>query len=228
MARKEAVRIFGLLLIGFSGATALAASSVSDRLDAVVGSGLSGFSIEDLSNLESLDMSTQIKAAETSASAAQATTGSASLAGTCKNEKTVNGVAVCYPDASLTPGQALPTVTKAQVCVPGYAGDTRNVSDETKEAIVKTYGIVYNPADEGKVYEIDHLVSLELGGSNDPSNLWPEPYDPPPGAREKDKVEDKLHSEVCGGTITLQRAQEIISTDWYSCYALDLAKQNCN
>ena len=42
--------------------------------------------------------------------------------------------------------------------------------------------------------ELDHLVPLELGGSNDATNLWPE-Y--PPSPNPKDKVEDALNAAVC-------------------------------
>jgi hypothetical protein len=68
-------------------------------------------------------------------------------------------------------------------------------------------------------YELDHLISLELGGCTDcVANLWPEPYNIPMGAREKDKVENYLHKEVCNGEITLTEAQQEIATDWTAVY----------
>ena len=73
------------------------------------------------------------------------------------------------------------------------------------------------PAD----YEEDHFISLELGGSpTDPRNLWPEPYLPKPGAKEKDIVENYLHRQVCSGTMTLEDAQKAIVADWYRVYLL--------
>ena len=63
-------------------------------------------------------------------------------------------------------------------------------------------------------YEVDHFIPLELGGSNDIKNLWPEPADPAPGFHEKDVVENYLHSQVCNGTMTLGEAQKFIATDW--------------
>ena len=70
-----------------------------------------------------------------------------------------------------------------------------------------------------KCYEEDHLISLELGGApKDPRNLWPEPYKPPPGAKEKDTVENFLRREVCAGRLTLEEAQRRIATDWYAVY----------
>ena len=59
--------------------------------------------------------------------------------------------------------------------------------------------------------ELDHLVSLELGGSNDASNLWPEA---PPSPNPKDEVEGALNSAVCDGQVTLAAAQDAIAADW--------------
>lgn len=74
-------------------------------------------------------------------------------------------------------------------------------------------------------YEEDHLISLELGGSpTDPKNLWPQPYNTPTvngellGARQKDRAEGYLHTQVCNGTISLVDAQKAISTDWVKVY----------
>ena len=119
-----------------------------------------------------------------------------------------------YPDPDLTPGAVFSDVTEADVCRPGYARSVRNVSAEEKAAVFKEYGIT---PESGK-YEIDHFISLELGGSNDISNLWPEPYDPRPGAHEKDKVENYLHKEIVDGKISLKEAQSEIATDWYKVY----------
>ena len=58
---------------------------------------------------------------------------------------------------------------------------------------------------------MDHLIPLELGGSNAILNLWPET---PPGFHEKDKVENRLHKEVCAGRMTIEAAQILIAKDW--------------
>ncbi len=89
---------------------------------------------------------------------------------------------------ALTPGAAL-TGNKAAVCWPGYAKTVRDVPEKTKRAVLASYGINCAKRDCGKLYEIDHLVSLELGGSNDIKNLWPQKYEPKPGARHKDQLE---------------------------------------
>ena len=120
-----------------------------------------------------------------------------------------------YPDPDCTPGDVIPGVTAADVCVSGYSSTVRNVPQAEKDEDYAEYDIFSHTNGE---YEVDHFVSLELGGSNDISNLWPEPADPKPGFHEKDKVENYLHSEVCNGTITLEEAQREIATDWYAVY----------
>lgn len=134
------------------------------------------------------------------------------------------GPASLYPNPSLTPGDVFPGVTAKEVCVSGYSASVRDVSSDEKVTVYKRYGIANEP---GK-HEVDHFISLELGGSNMVTNLWPEPYVTPDapgkiGAHEKDKVENALHADVCAGRMTLPQAQETIRTDWYA-YYLKIAK----
>ncbi|HEY9151671.1 MAG TPA: HNH endonuclease signature motif containing protein [Anaerolineales bacterium] len=119
------------------------------------------------------------------------------------------------PDSDCTPGAIFPDVTVAQICKPGYSAQVRNVPDSEKNQVYAEYGIASHSPGQ---YEVDHLVSLELGGSNNISNLWPEPAEPRPGFHEKDKVENYLHSQVCSGAISLQQAQLEISTNWLAVY----------
>jgi hypothetical protein len=118
------------------------------------------------------------------------------------------------PDPTCTPGDVL-NVTKDQVCTSGYSSSVRNVPTSEKDQVYAEYGIASHTAGE---YEVDHFVSLELGGSNDISNLWPEPADPTPGFHQKDTVENYLHSQVCSGAMTLQQAQIAIATNWLTVY----------
>ncbi|MGA2186819.1 MAG: HNH endonuclease [Bryobacteraceae bacterium] len=117
------------------------------------------------------------------------------------------------PDRSTTPGAVLTTNT-AKVCKPGYAGTVRNVPASVKNQAYAEYGAKRKA---GVCCEVDHLISLELGGSNSLLNLWAEPYEPRPGAHEKDLVENYLHylhREVCAGRMDIQAAQDLIRTDW--------------
>jgi hypothetical protein len=118
-------------------------------------------------------------------------------------------------DFACTPGAIFPNVTKQQVCVPGYARSVRNVPQSEKKQVFAEYGITKHPTG---AYEVDHLVSLELGGTNDIANLWPEAATPKPGFHEKDRVENYLHTQVCNGSITLKQAQIEIATNWLNVY----------
>jgi len=118
-------------------------------------------------------------------------------------------------DPACTPGDIISTATKDQICQPGYSTSVRDVPDSEKQKVYAEYGITHHSTGE---YEVDHLVSLELGGSNDISNLWPEAASPKPGFHEKDKVENYLHDQVCSGVVSLEDAQHEIATDWLDVY----------
>lgn len=121
-----------------------------------------------------------------------------------------------YPNPSLTPGDVFPEVSASDICIKGYSATVRHVTTTTKKQVFLEYDVPY-PQPEGSI-EVDHFISLELGGSNDVKNLWPEPADPKPGFHEKDKVENYLHQQICKGLMTLQEAQKEISSDWYAVY----------
>src|SRR4051794_5952995 len=120
------------------------------------------------------------------------------------------------PDRRCTPCARFSRVTRKQVCRPGYASSVRHVTSATKDAVYGAYGIdVHFDGQDG---EVDHLVSLELGGSNARANLFPESSTPRPGSHEKDRLENALHDEVCGGRISLRHAQRLIATGWVAAY----------
>ena len=79
------------------------------------------------------------------------------------------------PDKQLTPGN-MRNVTVRELCTTSTSL-VRNVPESLKKDVFNNYGMNGNDrcvCAEG--YEIDHLVSLELGGSNDIKNLWPQSY----------------------------------------------------
>lgn len=114
------------------------------------------------------------------------------------------------PNPSLTPGDVTQRDT-AEVCASGNASRRRKVSYGTRDRVYLAYGI---PRGQRKgLYEIDHLVPLELGGSNRPANLWPQPL---ADAKLKDRVEERLHDLVCDGEMSLDAAQRAIERDWHT------------
>ncbi len=119
------------------------------------------------------------------------------------------------PDSACTPGAIFTSATRDQICQAGYARSVRNVPTSEKDQVYAEYGIYHHTPGE---YEVDHLVSLELGGSNDIANLWPEAASPKPGFHEKDIVENYLHDQVCSGAISLKQAQIEIATNWLNVY----------
>ena len=121
--------------------------------------------------------------------------------------------ALDMPNRALTPGAVL-TTNAARVCVRGYSARVRDVPQSEKDAVYARYGVIDVPYK----HEVDHLVSLEIGGSNAIANLWPEPYAGRWGARTKDVLEDRLHELVCDGRLGLRSAQRIEASDWVLAY----------
>ncbi len=72
------------------------------------------------------------------------------------------------PDQACTPGAVFTDTVRGQICVSGYSSSVRDVSQSLKNEVYAEYGIYHHATGE---YEVDHLISLELGGSNDISNL---------------------------------------------------------
>jgi hypothetical protein len=159
------------------------------------------------------------------------------------------------PDLTKTPGDVNHRVTTAHICTPGYtegywyehkwypkgqqpkgSKPVRSVSAKEKRVTFMYYGLGGNDriaCTDG--YEIDHLISLELGGSNTFINRWPQTYCRaatddgkeiiPSSARDKDRLENALKTKVCSGLMTLQEAQKEIATDWVSSYKKHILNQ---
>ena len=122
------------------------------------------------------------------------------------------------PDPNLTPGLADPALTKEVICDPHWhTAMVRNVSDQTKDEVYASYGMSRDK--EPCPCEVDHLVPLETGGSNDKKNLWPQSYTTQPwNAHVKDKLENQLHDDVCAGKMPLAAAQWAIAKNWIKLY----------
>ena len=119
------------------------------------------------------------------------------------------------PNPAMTPGDVL-TTDVARICTPGYSKTVRDVPESLKNAVYREYGITHHAPYS---YEVDHLVSLELGGSNSIRNLWPESYTSKPlNAHVKDRLENKLHELVCSGQLGLATAQHAEATNWVQAY----------
>jgi len=122
------------------------------------------------------------------------------------------------PDAGCTPGTRYRPVDKQRVCKPGYASSVRNVPESRKGDVHRAYAMKQHF--NGRNGEVDHLVSLELGGTNATAKLFPEAASPRPASQEKDRLENRLHDLACSGQINLRRAQREIATNWVKAYKI--------
>ena len=118
---------------------------------------------------------------------------------------------------SCSPGAYYKALTQPVICSSSFhTSATRNVPDSEKHQVEIEYGLA--PKGYGSTLEIDHIVSLELGGSNDIANLYPEEANADPGFHVKDELENKLHAMVCADQIPLRAAQRGIASNWQALY----------
>jgi hypothetical protein len=119
------------------------------------------------------------------------------------------------PNLRLTPGATDPVSTR-EICGGPTTRTAPVVPVSLKRKVFELYGVTPPRPD---AYEVDYLITPELGGATDIRNLWPEPYqDTVWNAHVKDQLEDRLHRMVCSGDVDLATAQRDISTDWIAAY----------
>jgi hypothetical protein len=112
-------------------------------------------------------------------------------------------------------GVANPQVTEADLaatlCKPNWTATVRP-SNAYTTALKKAQ---LPPGTDLSKYEEDHIRAIVDGGHPyDPSNLRPQFWEGPNGAKAKDhQVEDVVHRELCVHKITLDQARQIIA-DW--------------
>lgn len=124
------------------------------------------------------------------------------------------------PDRAKTPGETRGPLPLSELCRSGHATHVRReLSDgewiKLKRVVYARYGITHHQRGE---YEVDHLISLELNGSNGLSNLFPQTQRTLWSAAVKDRLENVLHKNVCRGEMTLEAADTAIATNWIEAY----------
>ena len=130
-------------------------------------------------------------------------------------------------DLAVTPG-AVRTTSEDAICHSGTTKQFRHTTESTKKQVYVEYGVDKSKTLPGTkpnavdakrpLFEIDHLISLELGGADTIKNLWPQGYYwHPAGAHEKDLLENELHKLVCSGEMQPTDAQKCIAQDWWAC-----------
>jgi hypothetical protein len=118
------------------------------------------------------------------------------------------------PIRRLTPGATV-ALPAAELCRQ-MPVEPSPISADVRHQVLHAYGMEDLPEHE---YELDYLVTPDLGGAPDPRNLWPEPYGVHVwNARVKDELETLLPRLVCEGKVDLSTAQQDIATDWIAAY----------
>jgi hypothetical protein len=131
------------------------------------------------------------------------------------------------PDVKISPGAvATNGATVEQVMVVGFTKTVRNVPDsEKKQVFIRYFGHV--PKNPG-AFEIDHIISCELNGSQSVENLWPQCYSGVWNARVKDHLENVLAANVRkelaanghdAAEKLLIRYQQEVSNNWTNAFA---------
>ena len=122
---------------------------------------------------------------------------------------------------------------KKTICAKGYTKSVRPPTWYTNQVkgmemagggdvrspttVIRMYHVVGTHINQPlKLYELDHVVPLAVAGNpEDPINLKLQPWNGPDGAHLKDRAENKVHSLVCYGTLSLAQGQQVFLTgDW--------------
>ena len=117
------------------------------------------------------------------------------------------------PNDLITPG-ATTKATDANVCAADFESSVKPVSNAERREALKRYG----KDSSSYTGELDHLVPVSLGGSNEPDNLWPGPTNTVYGSADKKALELKLHQVVCDKQISLKDAQKAFRKDWTAAF----------
>lgn len=118
------------------------------------------------------------------------------------------------PNGDYTPG-ATSSATITDLC--SGSGSARRVVDTAiREQVLQQYRMEHVAPSE---YELDYLITPELGGAAEARNLWPERYDSGVwNAGVKDDLERLLPRLVCDGSVDLAVAQREIAGNWIEAY----------
>ena len=141
--------------------------------------------------------------------------------GACKVQ-IKNGYPV--PDPACTPGAINETLTADVLRNPEFRTSCVRDNATTPAQKASTYAWYQIPHPENnrgvmQTCELDHLISLELGGADSLENIWPQCGPANVVLREryfkqKDAVENYLAKQVHEGLMALKDAQEGIAKDW--------------
>jgi hypothetical protein len=137
------------------------------------------------------------------------------------------------PDPNCTPGAINPTLKVKVLRDPSFRTSCVRSHATSEDEKFKTYNWYHirhpkNNKGSTQTCELDHLISLELGGADTLENIWPQCGPPSVKLRvryfkQKDIVENFLAAQVKAGKMDLAEVQKGIAEDWTQ--YLDTAKK---
>ena len=142
-------------------------------------------------------------------------------AGKCKPKESRGHL---IPDPKCSPGAVNPSLTLKVLKTKGFTTKCVRNMATTPAQKAKTYDWYdldkpTNNSGKTMTCELDHIVSLQLGGADTLDNLWPQCG--PKGValpkrhfKLKDDVENYLARQIKAGKIPLKEAQKGIAEDW--------------
>ncbi len=117
------------------------------------------------------------------------------------------------PNTYQTPGATLKVDAK-RVCAADFEASLKPVANWQRDQALERYG----ERPESFKGDVDHLVPVLLGGSNDPDNLWPMHGTGDMTPEAKAHLAERLHQLVCDGKVSLKDAQNAFKKDWTKSY----------
>lgn len=131
------------------------------------------------------------------------------------------------PHGLQTPGSlTYPAPKISEMCSREFRKKFPEIPHELKQKVFEAYGIDIS---KSNLYQMDHLITPEVGGGNDIKNLWPQSLVSRPwNAHMKDRLENHLHREICQGRMSPNHAQTLLTLDWIDSYCIifeDMTKE---
>jgi hypothetical protein len=117
------------------------------------------------------------------------------------------------PNNLYTPGKA-DKVDVKRLCAADFDAAAKPLSAWQKNEALTRYGV----RPESFNGDLEHLVPVTLGGTNDPDNLYPFHAQGEYTVEAKQRLAAKLHELVCDGKISLKQAQDVFKKDWTKGY----------
>ena len=100
------------------------------------------------------------------------------------------------------------------ICKPSYVKKIKSqITNETSTKIFAEYSIAKKKRSD---YAIDHLVPVDMGGTNALTNLWPIPLKGTATPQRKAVVDAAVRKSMCAGFISLAAAQGLFNISWPS------------